>query len=105
MKLLIMQFSPFCYHLISLPSKYPPQHPVLILRQNTGCFKTSFTTFKELQIYTEDIHNVLNCHNVAKHCKFDACGTVVPNTATASAPVVEIKMATFTGADHARCAF
>jgi hypothetical protein len=28
MKLFIMQFSPFSRHLISLQSKYPPQHPV-----------------------------------------------------------------------------
>jgi hypothetical protein len=27
MKLYIMQFSPFSCHLISLRSKYPPQHP------------------------------------------------------------------------------
>jgi hypothetical protein len=56
----------------------------------------------KIQIYTEDIHNVLNCHNVAKHCKFDACGTVVPSTATASTPTVEI-MATFTGVERACC--
>jgi hypothetical protein len=47
----------------------------------------------------------LNCRSVAKHCKFDARGTVVPNTATASALAVEIKMATFTGAERARCVF
>jgi hypothetical protein len=56
-------------------------------------------------MHTGDIHNVLNCHNVAKHCKFDARGTVAPNTATASAPTVEIKMATFTGAERVRCVF
>jgi hypothetical protein len=58
-----------------------------------------------MQTYTEDIHNVLNCHIIANHCKFDARGTVVPNTATASAPMVEIKMATFTGAERVRCVF
>jgi hypothetical protein len=47
----------------------------------------------------------LSCHNVAAHFKFVVSGTVVPNTATASAPAVEIKMATFTGAEHARCMF
>ena len=36
---------------------------------------------------------------------FHARGTVVPNTATASAPAFEIKMATFTGAERARCVF
>jgi hypothetical protein len=36
---------------------------------------------------------------------FDARGTVVPNTATASALVVKIKMATFTGAQRACCVF
>jgi hypothetical protein len=52
-----------------------------------GCFKKSFTTLKES---TEDIHNVLNCHNVAKHCKFVARSTVVPSTATSSAHAFEI---------------
>jgi hypothetical protein len=52
-----------------------------------------------------DAHNVLNCHNVAKHTDFQSRGTVVPNIATASAPAVEIKMATFTGAERARCVF
>jgi len=36
---------------------------------------------------------------------FHARGTVVPNTATASVPAFEIKMATFTGAERARCVF
>jgi hypothetical protein len=72
----------------------------------TGCYKKrALQLWKSIQIYTEDIHNVLNCHNVAKHCKLDACGNVVLNTATASAPAVEIKMATFTGAVCARCVF
>jgi hypothetical protein len=47
----------------------------------------------------------LNCHNVAKHCKTGERSTVVRNTATASAPAVEIKMATFTGAESARYVF
>jgi hypothetical protein len=58
-----------------------------------------------MQIYTEDIHNILNCQNVAKHCKFDARGTVVYNTATATVHAVEIKMATFKGAERARGVF
>jgi hypothetical protein len=45
----------------------------------------------------------VNCHNVAKHCKFDARGTAVHNTATASTCAVEIKMATFT--ERARVCF
>jgi hypothetical protein len=51
--------------------------------------KRAVQLWKSIQIYTEDIHNVSNCHNVAKHCKFDARGTVVSNTATASAPALE----------------
>jgi hypothetical protein len=58
-----------------------------------------------MQMYTEDIHSVLNCHNVEKHCKFDARGTEVPNTAIASAPVVEIKLVVFSGAEPVRCVF
>jgi hypothetical protein len=42
-------------------------------------------------------------HNVAKHCKFDARGTVVPSTATASDPTFEIEIATFTSAKRTRC--
>jgi hypothetical protein len=55
-------------------------------------------------MYTKDIHNALNRHIVAKYCKFDARGTVVPNTVT-SAPTVEIKMVIFTGSERARCVF
>jgi hypothetical protein len=55
-----------------------------------------------IQIYAEDIHNILNYHNVAKLCKFDAHGAVVSNTTTVGAPAVEIKMATFIGAERAR---
>jgi hypothetical protein len=47
----------------------------------------------------------LNCHNAAKYYMFHARGTVVRNTATASAPAVEIKMATFPGAERPRCVF
>jgi hypothetical protein len=56
-------------------------------------------------MYKEDIHEVFNCHNVAKHCKFDARGTVVPNTATATALAVDIKKATLADAERARCVF
>jgi hypothetical protein len=31
-----------------------------------------------IQIYIKDIRNILNCHNVAKHCKFDAHNSVRP---------------------------
>jgi hypothetical protein len=39
-----MQFSPFSCHLISLPSKYPPQHPVFKHPQAVPSL-TSDTTF------------------------------------------------------------
>ena len=51
------------------------------------------------------MHNVLNCHNVAKHTEVHECSTVVRSTATARAPADEIKMATFTGSELARCVF
>jgi hypothetical protein len=57
---------------------------------NMGVSERALRLRKSIQIYTEDIHNVLNCHNVAKHCKFDAHGTVLPNTSTA---------------EHAHCVF
>jgi hypothetical protein len=35
-----------------------------------GVSKRALHIWKSTKIYTEDIHNVLNGHNVAKHCKF-----------------------------------
>jgi hypothetical protein len=47
----------------------------------------------------------LNVIKKKDFAKFVSRGTVVPNTATASDPAVETKMATFTGAERARCVF
>ena len=35
-----------------------------------GVSKRSLQLWKLIEIYTEDIHNVLNCQNVAKHTEF-----------------------------------
>ncbi|KAG8272517.1 hypothetical protein J6590_039224 [Homalodisca vitripennis] len=43
------------------------------------------------------------CHFVANYFKFDSRSAVVPSSATASASFVCNKMATFTGAERARC--
>jgi hypothetical protein len=43
-----------------------------------GVSRRALQLWKSIQIYTEDIHNILNCHNVAKHCKFDARNSVRP---------------------------
>jgi hypothetical protein len=32
--------------------------------------KRALQLWKLIEIYTEDIHNVLNCQNVAKHTEF-----------------------------------
>ena len=32
--------------------------------------KELYNFWKRIEIYTEDIHNVLNCQNVAKHTEF-----------------------------------
>jgi hypothetical protein len=40
--------------------------------------KRALQLWKSIQIYTEDIHNALNCRNVAKHCTFDARNSVRP---------------------------
>jgi hypothetical protein len=37
-----------------------------------GVSKRVLRLWESIQIYAEDIHNVLKCHNVAKYCKFDA---------------------------------
>jgi hypothetical protein len=68
-----------------------------------GVLKRGLQLRKSIQIYIEVINNILSCHNVARHCEYDAYGTVAPNTAHARAPAVEINMATFTGAERARC--
>jgi hypothetical protein len=62
--------------------------------------KKALQLLNSTQIYKEGIHNILNYHNIAKHCKFDAHDTAVPNTATASTPAVEIKMATCFGSKN-----
>ena len=35
-----------------------------------GVSKRALQLWKRIEIYTEDIHNILNCQNVAKHTKF-----------------------------------
>ena len=35
-----------------------------------GVWKRALQLWKLIEIYTEDIHNVLNCQNVAKHTEF-----------------------------------
>ena len=35
-----------------------------------GVSKRALQLWKRIEIYTEDIHNVLNCQNVAKHAEF-----------------------------------
>ena len=50
-----------------------------------------------VQLWNEEL-----LEHVQIHDTFHARGTVEPNTATASAPAFEIKMATFTGAERAR---
>jgi hypothetical protein len=35
-----------------------------------GVSKRALQLWKHIEIYTEEIHNVLNCQNVAKHTEF-----------------------------------
>ena len=39
-------------------------------RNIQGVSKRALQLWKRIEIYTEDIHNVLNCQNVAKHTEF-----------------------------------
>jgi hypothetical protein len=97
-KLIDMQLSPSSNNSIRLRSKCSPQRPVLKHPQSvlmTSRINPSIASFTS----TPDHFRSEN------YCKFDARGTVVPNTATTSAHVVEIKMATFTDAECARCVF
>jgi hypothetical protein len=34
------------------------------------CFKNSFTTWKLIWIYSEDIYSIFNCHNITRHTDF-----------------------------------
>jgi hypothetical protein len=43
-----------------------------------GVSKRALQLWKSIQMYTEDIHNVLNCQNVVNHCKFDSRNSVRP---------------------------
>jgi len=40
------------------------------LTEIQGVSKRALQLWKRIEIYTEDIHNVLNCKNVAKHTEF-----------------------------------
>ena len=40
------------------------------MRYIQGVSKRALQLSKRIEIYTEDIHNVLNCQNVAKHTEF-----------------------------------
>ena len=42
----------------------------MALQYIQGVSKRALQLWKRLEIYTEDIHNVLNCQNVAKHTDF-----------------------------------
>ena len=82
----------------------------------TECFKKSFTTLKAYRNlyrgHTQrfELSKCSKTHRLLPRIVIRNCYTipfmhVVPNTATASAPAFEIKMATFTGAERARCVF
>jgi hypothetical protein len=55
-----------------------------------GCYAKSFKTLKEYTNLYRGNTQRLNCYNVAKLCKFNARNAVVHNTATATAPAVQI---------------
>ena len=44
--------------------------PQLYMTIIQGASKRALQLWKLIEIYTEDIHNVLNCQNVAKHTEF-----------------------------------
>jgi hypothetical protein len=43
---------------------------VLLFHIIQGVLKRALQIWKRIEIYTEDIHNVLNCQNVAKQTEF-----------------------------------
>jgi hypothetical protein len=64
------------YTFITLMTSYPS----LTETEYTGCYRRSFTTLKDYtNLYRGHTQLFeLNCHNVAKHSKSDARGTVIP---------------------------
>jgi hypothetical protein len=42
----------------------------LILRHIYRTFQKELYNFKLIQMYSEDMYSVLNCHNVAEHTEF-----------------------------------
>jgi hypothetical protein len=56
-------------------------------------------------MYTEDIHNVLNCHNVANYWRSDAHGTEATNTASAISHAVNQDGYFHRCRESARCKF
>jgi len=84
-------------------SKCNKTHPVLPRIVIRNCFDLFFR-FLLYDTSTVTPTPKSNEH-VQIHDTFHARGIVVSNTATTSAPAFEIKMATFTGAERARCVF
>jgi hypothetical protein len=49
---------------------FEASHPRCVDLIIQGVSKRDLQLWKRIEIYTEDIHNVLYCQNVAKHTKF-----------------------------------
>jgi len=58
-----------CINLVKYWDKYTEMHGQQNVRIQ-GVSKRVLQFWKRIEIYTEDIHNVLNCQNVAKHTEF-----------------------------------
>ena len=52
------------------PISLLPSFSKIIEKIIEGVSKRALQLWKLIEIYTEDIHNVLNCQNIAKHTEF-----------------------------------
>jgi len=57
----------FTHTLLQKDSKMNLRNNIMIIQ---GVSKRALQLWKRREIYAEDIHNVFNCQNVAKHTEF-----------------------------------
>jgi len=62
---LLMMVNAFCCIIFNSYNIYKGQYKYI-----QGVSKRALQLWKLIEIYTEDIHNVLNCQNVAKRTEF-----------------------------------
>jgi len=61
----------FPYSNVNEPKEHSPKYGRFIFAHSIqGVSKRALQLWKRIEIYTENIHNILSCQNVAKHTEF-----------------------------------